>query len=87
MAKKERVRVYKRARAASDSPRPYRLWDASAKRNVRWRYYTYPKRAHIAAMIECRWSREIGLVIEVYNAATGELLAQYKRGESSVIVL
>lgn len=82
-AKKPRVKVYKRARASPDSPRPYRLWDADAKRNLQWRYYSASYRAHIAALIECKKAQE-GFVVEVYNAANGALLGQYKRLSSSV---
>ena len=77
------MRQPKRARADEDSPRPYRLWDANNKINLRWRYYSDPKRAHMGAIIECRWSKE-GTVIEVYNAATGQLLGQYKRLATSI---
>ena len=56
--------------------RPYRLWDAKAKKALRWRYYSDHKRAHMGALIEVRWS-EIGATIEVYNANNGRLLGQY----------
>ena len=58
--------------------RPYRLWDAVEAKTLRWRYYSNPKRAHMGALIECRWSK-VGATIEVYNAATGKLLGQYTR--------
>ena len=58
--------------------RPYRLWDANAKTALRFRYYSDSKRAHLGALIECRWS-QIGVTIEVYNATTGRLLGQYTR--------
>lgn len=60
------------------SKRPYRLWDAQAKQTMRYRYYSDPKRAHMGALIECRWSR-VGTTIEVFNANNGRLLGQYTR--------
>jgi hypothetical protein len=66
-----------------DTVRPFRLWDAVNKCNLRWRYYSDPKRAHMGALIECRWS-PIGHTIEVYDARTGRLLGQYTRRVSSV---
>ena len=58
--------------------RPFRLWDANAKKALRWRYYSDPRRAHVGALIEARWAK-VGVSIEVYNAATGRLLGQYTR--------
>ncbi len=63
--------------------RPYRLWDANAKQALRWRCYKHPKRAHLGALVECRWAK-VGVVIEVFNANNGRLLGQYKRTPTSV---
>lgn len=63
--------------------RPYRLWDANAKRQLRWRCYTSPRRAHLGALIEARWG-EVGTVIEVFDARTAALLGQYRRTPTSV---
>jgi len=63
--------------------RPYRLWDANAKAALRFRYYSDPKRAHLGALIECRWSK-IGVTIEVYDAGSGRLLGQYTRRVDSI---
>ena len=63
--------------------RPYRLWDTNSKAALRFRYYSDPKRAHLGALIECRWSK-IGVTIEVYNAANGRLLGQYTRHVDSI---
>jgi hypothetical protein len=65
------------------STRPYRLWDANAKLALQWRYYSYPRNAHIAALIECRWAK-VGATIEVINSETGRLLGQYHRGVNAV---
>jgi len=61
-----------------EAVRPFRLWDAVHRRNIQWRYYSDPKRAHLGALIECRWS-PIGHSIEVYDCRTGRLLGQYTR--------
>ncbi len=57
--------------------RPYRLWNANEKKAVRWRYYSDPKRAHMGALFETRWAKQVGTTIEVYNASNGRLLGQY----------
>jgi hypothetical protein len=66
-----------------DPKRPYRLWNARLKEQMRWRYYSNPKHAHLGALIEARWG-EIGTVIEVFDSRTGALLGQYKRTPTSV---
>lgn len=66
-----------------DPKRPYRLWDARAKQQMRWRYYSNPRAAHLGALIEARWG-EIGTVIEVFDSRTAALLGQYKRTPTSV---
>lgn len=74
---------FKRARADEGAARPYRLWDAKTKANVRWRYYGTARRAHYAAMIECRWSQP-GTTIEVYDARNGHLHGQYTRTPTTI---
>lgn len=64
--------------APRDAARPYRLWDAKRKQNMRWRYYSDKRRAHMGALIEARWAH-VGDVIEVYDARTGRMLGQYIR--------
>lgn len=63
--------------------RPYRLWDANQKAALRWRCYSDPKRAHVGALIEARWSK-VGTTIEVFNANTGRLLGQYTRKPTTI---
>src|SRR5262245_52631941 len=63
--------------------RPFRLWDAVQRNNIRWRNYKNPRAAHLGALIECRWSA-IGHSIEVYDVRTGRLLGQYTRRLHSV---
>lgn len=70
-------------RKVEGSKRPYRLWDANAKAQLRWRYYSNPKRAHLGALIETRWSK-VGTVVEVINSDNGRLLGQYRRTPNSV---
>ncbi len=63
--------------------RPYRLWDANAKKPLRWRCYSDPKRAHIGALIDCRWA-QVGTTVEVYNVSNGRMLGQYTRRVATV---
>jgi hypothetical protein len=68
----------------SDEPaRPYRLWDAQAKEYLQWRYYKYPRNAHLGALIEARWAKP-GTVIEVLDIRGEQLLGQYRRTPTSV---
>jgi hypothetical protein len=66
-----------------DPKRPYRLWDAKTKQQLRWRYYASPRHAHLGALIEARWG-EVGTVIEVFDSRTAALLGQYRRTPTSV---
>lgn len=66
-----------------EAVRPFRLWDAVNKCNLRWRNYADKKRAHVAALIEARWL-PIGATIEVYDCRTGKLLGQYTRRVDSI---
>jgi len=66
-----------------DAMRPFRLWDAEERKNIRYRFYADKQRAHTAAMIEARWSH-IGKSIEVYDCRTGKLLGQYTRRVDSI---
>ena len=68
---------------ADVAKRPFRLWDAAKKAELRWRYYADWRRAVNAAFIELKWSA-IGTVIEVIDIRNGKLLGQYKRTVSSV---
>ena len=61
-----------------EATRPFRLWDAVNRTNLRWRNYSDKKRAHVAALIEARWL-PIGATIEVYDCRNGKLLGQYTR--------
>lgn len=64
--------------------RPYRLWDANQKVQIRWRYYSDLRRAHWGALKEVRWAKTIGTTIEVYNAHTGKFLGSYTLRVNSV---
>lgn len=64
--------------------RPIHLWDATANKPMRWRYYVAPHNAHNGALIECRWAKKIGTVIEVLNRENGRVLGTYVRGVHGV---
>jgi len=68
---------------SAGAKRPYRLWNAVAKKPLRWRCYKIRQNAHIGALVEARWSRP-GMTIEVYDVTTGRLIGQYKREANTV---
>ncbi len=72
--------------ANEDTIRPFRLWHATERRNLRWRNFKDKRRAHIAAMIEARWAK-VGVTIEVYNCTNGKLLGQYTRTPTAVKIV
>ncbi len=70
--------------ATADAPkRPYRLWDALAGADLRWRYYASARNAQNAALLETRWLK-VGATIEVYDLRTGRVLCTYKRHAATV---
>lgn len=73
----------KKADAPRDSARPYRLWDVRLRRDVPHRYFSDPKRCHMAALCEARWMK-VGCAMEVYDARTGRMLGQYYRNVDTI---
>ena len=69
-----------------DSVRPFRLWDATARAQMRWRYYADKHRAHNAALIAARWSK-VSVTIEVFDIRNGKLLGQYTRRLHTVAIM
>ena len=78
-----------------DSVRPFRLWDATARAQMRWRYYADKHRAHNAALLEmhlpsdeiaARWSK-VSVTIEVFDIRNGKLLGQYTRRLHTVAIM
>lgn len=66
------------------NPRPYRLWNAKEKEFLRWRCYLYLKNAHLAALIELRWS-PVNTTLEVLDVHhANKLHGQYTRTVDSV---
>lgn len=74
---------YPRVENGEEVLRPFRLWDAKVNELIRWRWYKYPRNAHLGALIEARWA-EPGTAIEVIDIRTAALLGQYKRTPTSV---
>jgi len=66
-----------------DTVRPFRLWDAKAKKQMPHRFYLDLRRAHMGALIEARWA-EVGVCIEVFDITKGKLRGQYTRTRDSV---
>ena len=67
------LRDYPRNR---DTSRPYRLWNATERKPMRWRYYNNAKRAVDGSLKEGQYMRP-GTTVEVFDARNGTLLAQY----------
>jgi hypothetical protein len=67
----------------SEYKRPFRIWDAKLKVDVRWRYYLHLHSAHNGALLECRWGKP-GLILEVYNVRTGVWLGTYERTPTGI---
>jgi hypothetical protein len=74
---------YPKLENGDETTRPFRLWDAKERELVRWRWYKYPRNAHLGALIEARWA-EPGTVIEVIDIRTARLLGQYRRTPTSI---
>ena len=66
-----------------ESVRRYRIWNATTKAQLRWRYYSDKRHAHIGALIECRWA-EVGTTLEVFDIHTGRLMGQYSRKVNTI---
>lgn len=69
-----------------ESQRPYRLWDAQAKKNMPFRFYKDKDRACIGALIECKRAKP-GFAVEVYDCTTMRLVAQYRRTPTGMTFL
>lgn len=63
--------------------RPYRLWNAVAKRDMRYRYYKIKRNALDGALLEARWAK-VGAVIEVYDCRTASHLGTFKRHPTTI---
>lgn len=61
-----------------DSSRPFRLWNAEAKKAVRWACFKNLRRAHMRALYEAAWSTG-DTVFEVIDIRNQGLRGQYKR--------
>ena len=61
-----------------ETVRPFRIWNAGVQQPLRYRYYSDPKRAHLGALIEIRWSK-VGITLEVVDISIGRCIGQYTR--------
>jgi hypothetical protein len=66
-----------------ESVRPFRIWNALDKQQLRWRYYSDKRHAHIGALIEARWAA-VGTTLEVFDIRTGRLMGQYTRKVNTI---
>ncbi len=58
--------------------RPFRLWNEKEKKNMQWRYYSTPRRALDATMLEICWL-PVGATIPVYDCRTWTEIGTYTR--------
>ena len=65
------------------SKRPFRIWDARAKKNLPHRCYATERAAMNGALIEVRWAA-VGESLEVYDITTGSLICQYTRKVNTI---
>lgn len=56
--------------------RPFRLWLAKEKRQMRWRYYAFSWSAIEGAWAEIQWAHA-GQAIEVFNTNNGQHIATF----------
>lgn len=61
--------------------RPFRLWNAGAKKAMLYRNYKHVGNAHRGAIDEMLYAK-VGVCIEVYDARNGRELGQYVRTQS-----
>jgi len=66
-----------------DSVRPFRIWDARAKKQCIGRNFKYSRNAHDRALLMLRWGK-VGMQLEVFDIETGKLMGQYVRGLHAV---
>lgn len=68
----------------ADAPRPFRLWDANAKKHLPRRCYSVRINAHKAALWEAGIAK-VATTIEVYDVRNGSLLSQFTRSPSGTV--
>lgn len=66
-----------------ETQRPYRIWDAAAKKHCIGRNFKHMNNAHDRALLMLRWGK-VGLALEVYDITNGSLLGQYVRKAGSI---
>lgn len=63
--------------------RPFRLWDAKAKKPLAHRCYAIKENAHMGALSEARWAK-VGTVYDVYDVRNGKMIGQYIRRVNTI---
>jgi len=61
-----------------ESSRPFRIWDANEKVDVRYRYYSHALNAHWGCLKQMLWTK-VGVTLEIYSIVNGKLYGQYTR--------
>lgn len=65
-------------RTVPEAKRPFHVYDARAKKFLRWRFYAHKVRAMRAALWLAKWM-PIGMTLEVIDVRDGRLHGQYTR--------
>lgn len=76
-------RSLKHVKVDKHTQRPYRLYDAMAKRPLPHYHYLHVQNAQLGALKLMHWIA-IGASIEVINVHTGTLVAQYTRKVNTI---
>lgn len=66
-----------------DTVRPFRIWNATDRRNEPHRCYATERRALDSALLLVRWAK-VGVSLEVYDARTAKWLGLYTRKVNSI---
>ena len=69
-----------------ETKRPYRLWDAKAKKALPYRCYKILRNAQIGALVEAKESNP-GVTIELLHISIGKMIGQYRRRVHDVFFL
>lgn len=71
--------------AKGESQRPFRIWDARARANVRWRCYGTPETAVRGVVAEMALSNKL-TSYEVWDIRNGRLYRQYTRTRAGITI-
>lgn len=79
-------KLKERTKVNGNASRPFRIWNEHEHRDCKSRYYIYPENARWGALKECKFA-STGNAFQVYDARSGKVVCEYRRGVSSIIFL